>query len=65
MKLAQLTEYKLINIFLEKASTKCGEETSTRPFLKKPKQGTSHTLDYQNILKLKCWLIAFTSYKAF
>ena len=34
MKFGQLIEYNR-NIFLEKPNTKCGGETSPRPFLKK------------------------------
>ena len=32
MKFGQLIEYNLRNIFLEKSYTKCGGETSPRPF---------------------------------
>ena len=32
MKFGQLIEYNMINIFLEKSYTKCGGETSLRPF---------------------------------
>ena len=32
MKLGQLIEYNMRNIFLEKSYTKCGGETSPRPF---------------------------------
>ena len=32
MKLGQLIEHSLINIFLGKSYTKCGGETSPRPF---------------------------------
>ena len=35
MKLGQLIEYNMRNIFLEKSYTKCGGETSPRPFSKK------------------------------
>ena len=35
MKLGQLTEYNMRNIFLEKSCTECGEETIPRPFFKK------------------------------
>ena len=34
MEFGQLIEYNMRNIFLEKSCTKCGEETSPRPFLK-------------------------------
>ena len=37
MKLRQLIEYKMRNIFLEKSLTKVGGETITRPFSKKLK----------------------------
>ena len=37
MKIAQLIEYNLRNIFLEKSYTKCGEEDSTRPYYKNKK----------------------------
>ena len=69
------------NVFLEKSSTECGKETCPRPFFKKSKFSISldqqsevlHSLflsyvqveKYQNILELKCWPLAFTSYKAF
>ena len=33
-KFGQLIEYNLRNNFLEKSSTKCGRETSSRPFFK-------------------------------
>ena len=33
MKLGQLTEYNMRNIFLEKSCTECGEETIPRPSL--------------------------------
>ena len=64
------------NIFLEKSYTKCGVETSPRPF-SKSKLSISldqefkvlYSLflsyaklgDYQNILKLSCRLFAFIS----
>ena len=32
MKFGQLIEYNMRNIFLQKLSTKCGRETSPRPF---------------------------------
>ena len=35
MEIGRLIEYNMRNIFLEKASTKCGEETIPRPFSKK------------------------------
>ena len=35
MKFGQLIECNIGNIFLEKSYTKCGEETSSRPFSEK------------------------------
>ena len=35
MKLGQLTEYNMRNIFLEKSCTECSEETIPKPFSKK------------------------------
>ena len=37
MKFGQLIEYNMRNIFLEKSYTKCGGETSPRPFSEKLK----------------------------
>ena len=37
MKFGQLIEYNMRNIFLEKSYTKCGGETSLRPFSEKLK----------------------------
>ena len=34
MKFGQLMEYNMTSVFVEKLYTKCGEETSPRPFLK-------------------------------
>ena len=34
MKCGQVVEYNIRKVFLEKLCTKCGEETSPRPFLK-------------------------------
>ena len=34
MKFGQLIECNMANVFVEKLYTKCGEETSSRPFLK-------------------------------
>ena len=58
------------NIFLEKSYTKCGEETSPKPFYKESKLKISLTQQtdmlsnlvflyvqvevYQNVLKLRC-----------
>ena len=44
MKLGQLIEYNMRNIFLEKSYIKCGRETIPRPFPKKSKLSIS--LDY-------------------
>ena len=41
MKFGQLIEYNMINIFLEKSYTKCGRETSPRPFSGKLKLSIS------------------------
>ena len=41
MKFGQLTECKMINIFLEKSYTKCGEENIPRPFSEKLKSSIS------------------------
>ena len=41
MKFGQLIECNTRNIFLENSSTKCGGETSPRPFFRKLKLGIS------------------------
>ena len=41
MKFGQLIEYNMRNIFLEKSYTKCGGETSPRPFSEKLKLSIS------------------------
>ena len=41
MKFGQLIEYNMRNIFLEKSYTKCGGETSPRPFSEKSKLSIS------------------------
>ena len=41
MKFGQLIEYKMRNILLEKSYTKCGKETSRRPFYAKSKLSIS------------------------
>ena len=41
MKYGQLTECNMRNIFLEKSCTKCGKETSPRPFSEKLKLSIS------------------------
>ena len=77
MKFDQLKECNLRNIFLEKSNIKCGRETSPRPFSVKLKLSISlnNSVDfiqfvfiecqvegYQNILKLSCRPLTFTSY---
>ena len=57
-------------IFLEESYTKCAEETIARPFSKKSKLSkfifvVCQVEDYQNILKISCRQLAFTSYKSF
>ena len=52
MKLGQLIEYNMRNIFLEKPSTKYGGETSPRAFFKKSKFSIS--LDQQS--EISCCL---------
>ena len=46
IKLGQLIEYNMKNIFLVKSYTKCGEEASPKPFYKKSKLSLS--LDQQS-----------------
>ena len=41
MKYGQLIKYNLENIFLEKSYTKCGGETSPRPFSEESKLSIS------------------------
>ena len=41
MKIGQLIEYKMRNVFLEKSYTKCGRDTSPRPFFGKFKMNIS------------------------
>ena len=41
MKIGQLTEYNLRNIFFENSYTKCGGETTARPFSGKLKLNIS------------------------
>ena len=41
MKFGQLIDYNMRNIFLEKSYTKCGGETSPRPFSEKLKLSIS------------------------
>ena len=81
MKIAQLIEYNIKNIFLEKLYTKCGGEASLRVFYKNLKfsiclDQQSEMLQsllllyvqvnvYQNISKLRCLPLVLTLYKAF
>ena len=44
MKLGQLLKYNMRNTFLEKSYTKCGRETTPRPFSKKLKVRLSNGL---------------------
>ena len=78
IKFAHLIECNMRNVFLEKSFTKCGGETSSRPFSEKLK--TSISLDqqskvlysvfllygqvegYRSISKLSCGPLAFTSF---
>ena len=76
MKFGQLIECSMRNIFLEKLYTKCGGETSARPFSEKLKLSISldqyskaefvfivcQVEGYRNILKQTCRPFAFTSY---
>ena len=70
MEFGQLREYYMRHIFLEKSYTKCGDETSFRPFSKKSKLRISldqqsenlysllllyvQVVDHRNMLKLRC-----------
>ena len=81
MKFYQLIAYFMKSTFLEKPYTKYGGEFRPRPFLKKSKLSISldqqsevsyslfllyvQVKDYQNVLKLRCQPLAFTSDKAF
>ena len=69
MKLGQLIEYNMTNIFLEKSYTKCCGETILRPVSKKSKLQfvfiVCQVAGYQYILKLICRPFAFISYKDF
>ena len=80
MKFGLLIEYNMRNIFLNNSYTKCGAETTPRPFSKKIKiEHLSRSIaqsfmqiffiacqieDYRSILKLSCRPLAFTSHKA-
>ena len=80
MKLGQLIEYNMRNIFLEKSYTKCCGETTPRQFLEIKIEHISGLIDqsflqfvfivcqvdnYRNILKLSWRTLSFTSYKTF
>ena len=73
MKFGQLIEYKMSNIFLEKSYTKCGGiKKQNWAYLSinsliviKFAFTVCPSRVYQNILKLRCWPLAFTLYKAF
>ena len=75
MKFGQLLEYNMTNILLEKSYTKCGGETSPRPFSKNskliiPLDQKSYVLyslfllyiqveNYQNIFETKVLITCF------
>ena len=76
MKFDQLVEYNITNIFLEKSYTKYDRETSPGRFSKKSQNwvylwinSLMYSLlllfvqvkDFQNMLKLRCWPLAFKS----
>ena len=71
MTFGQLIEYDMRNTFLEKSYTKCVGETIPRPSSEKWKLIISlhqffivcQVKEYQDILKLNCRPLAFTSYK--
>ena len=81
MKIGQLIEYNIRNIFIEKLYTKYGGEASPRPFHKNQNWTYLWTNSlkcykvcfycmfkskvYQNIFKLKCRTLVFILYKAF
>ena len=80
IKLGKFIEYNMRNIFLEKSYRKCGGGNITGPFSKNSKLAylcfkspkfyiqfffiVCQVEGYQNILKLCCRPLAFTSYKA-
>ena len=55
MKFGQLIEYNMRNIILEKSYTKCGRETSPRPFSGKLKLSIS--LDQQSKVLYSLFLL--------
>ena len=81
MKFGNLIKCSLRKFLFKKLCTKCGAETSPRHIFKKSKLGIAldqrsefsysllllyaQVVDYQDMLKLRCSLHAFTSYKAF
>ena len=72
MKFDQLIERNMKNIFLEKSYSKCGGETSPRPFSEKLifwiNILTFYRVcfyGYQNYLKRSCRPLTFTSFLAF
>ena len=80
MNFGQLIKYNMKNIFLEKSFTKVVEKLLPDPFLKNQIEHISESISkslmqfvyvvfqvegYQNILKLSCRPLVFTSYKAF
>ena len=78
MKYGQLLDYNMRNIFLETSKTKCGGETSPRPFFQKCTYLWINSLKFntvccncmsklktsKNKLKLRCSPLEFTSIKA-
>ena len=76
-KFSHLIEYNMRNIFLEASYTKCSMKLFLSLWSKKSKMSISldqqseilysffYCMDYQNTLKLTCWLLAFTSNKVF
>ena len=80
MKFGQFIKCNMRNIFLEKSYTRCGGETSPRPFPEKKIEHISRSIvsnfiqfvfiawqveGYRNILKLSCRPLAFTLFEAF
>ena len=80
VKFGQLIEHNMRDTFLGKSYTNYGGDTILRPFSKKSESSISldqqfkvlsslfivrQVEGYQNILKLSCRPLAFTSYKAF
>ena len=80
MKFGQFINCNMRNIFLEKSYTRCGGETSPRPFPEKKIEHISRSIvsnfiqfvfiawqveGYRNILKLSCRPLAFTLFEAF